>query len=262
MAGLRRIFETRERCFIPFVTAGHPDLAATREIILAMAEAGADIIEVGIPFSDPVADGPIIQRSSFEALQHHYTMSDYIELVRQIRDRSDVGLLFMTYLNPVLQFGLSRLEAEASAAGLDGILITDLTPEEFEVLQKSGPLFQKLETVFLVAPTSTPERMERICAASSGFIYLVARTGVTGNQTDIKSAVPTTVARLREHTDLPIAVGFGIRSASDVEAVWRYAEGAVVGSAIVQFIDENRGATDLAQRVRTYLEKNLIPRRK
>src|SRR5690606_31010555 len=136
MAGLRRIFETRERCFIPFVTAGHPDLAATREIILAMAEAGADIIEVGIPFSDPVADGPIIQRSSFEALQHHYTMSDYIELVRQIRDRSDVGLLFMTYLNPVLQFGLSRLEAEASAAGLDGILITDLTPEELEVLQK------------------------------------------------------------------------------------------------------------------------------
>lgn len=262
MVGLRRIFETREHCFIPFVTAGHPDLETTREIILAMADAGADIVEIGIPFSDPVADGPIIQRSSFEALRHHYTMSDYIELVRQIRSRSDVGLLFMTYLNPVLRFGLSRLEAEASAAGLDGILISDLTPEEFEVLQKAGRLFQKLETVFLVAPTSTPERMRRICAASTGFVYLVARTGVTGNQTDIKATVPATVARLREQTDLPIAVGFGIRSASAVEKVWRYAEGAVVGSAIVQFIDENRGSADLARRVGTYLEKDLIPKRK
>lgn len=262
MAGLRKILESREHCFIPFVTAGHPDLETTREMILAMADAGADIIEIGIPFSDPVADGPVIQKSSFDALSHHYTMHDYLELVRKIRSRSGVGLLFMTYLNPVLRFGLERLEEEASEAGLDGILISDLTPEEYAVMEDGGRLFQKLETVFLVAPTSTPERMRRICEASTGFVYLVARTGVTGNQTDIKATVPATVARLREQTDLPIAAGFGIRSASDVEEVWRYAEGAIVGSAIVQFIEENRGHSDLPQRVRTYLEKDLIPKRK
>lgn len=254
MSRLSEIFATHEKCFVSFVTAGHPDLEATEEIVLELARVGSHIVEIGIPFSDPIADGPVIQHSSFQALRHNYTMSDYVELVRRVRRQTEAGLVFMTYINPVLRYGMERLEDEAGQAGLDGILISDLTPEEYGLMKP----IEKLDTVFLAAPTSSDRRLERICRASRGFIYLVARTGVTGNHSDLQRSVPATVARLRRLTNLPIAVGFGIRSWEDVQKVWQWADAAVVGSAIVQFIDEHQEESQLAERVGEYLKTHLL----
>ncbi|MDA2938060.1 tryptophan synthase subunit alpha [Acidobacteria bacterium AH-259-A15] len=254
MSRLSEIFAKNKKCFIPFVTAGHPDLAMSREIILNLAAAGSHMVEIGIPFSDPIADGPIIQKSSFEALKHGYSFSDYIDLVRQLRAKTDLGLIFMTYINPVLKYGLKQLDREGSEAGLDGVLISDLTPEEYSRME---PL-QALDTIFLAAPTSSDERLQRIGEASRGFVYLIARTGVTGTQSDVEHLVPETVARLRRYTRLPIAVGFGITSSKDVRKVWQYADGAVVGSAIVRFIEEHQSTADLARKVGEYVRKDLI----
>ncbi|MFQ5739042.1 MAG: tryptophan synthase subunit alpha [Acidobacteriota bacterium] len=255
MSRLSEIFAANDRCFIPFVTAGHPDLASSEEIILQLAAAGSHIVEIGIPFSDPIADGPIIQRSSFDALRHRHSIGDYLGLVRRVRSRSGVGMIFMTYLNPVLKYGLDRLESEAEEAGLDGILISDLTPEEF---RRMGAL-EQLDTVFLSAPTSSEKRLERICQVSRGFIYVVARTGVTGRRSNLEAQVPTTIRRLRQYTQMPVAVGFGITSAEAVRQVWQYAEGAVVGSAIVRFIEEHRSQRQLARQVGAYVRQHLIP---
>jgi len=230
------------------VTAGYPNLEATTEIVVALAANGAHVVELGIPFSDPIADGPVIQKSSFEALRHGYSMDDYLGLVRSVRRRSDVGLIFMSYMNPLYNYGLDRLDKEGGAAGLDGVLISDLTPEAYCRLGTR----LTLDTIFLAAPTSSDERLKKICAFSRGFVYLVARTGVTGGHTDINALVPDTVARLRRHTDLPVSVGFGISSYEDVQRVWKYAEGAIVGSAIVKFIQEHQEEPDLARKVGEY----------
>ena len=254
MSRLAQIFKQNKKCFIPFVTAGHPDLKTTREIVFSLVEAGSHIVEIGIPFSDPIADGPIIQRSSFEALGHGHSFSDYLNLVRELREQTDVGLIFMTYLNPVLRYGREKLDREAAEAGLDGILISDLIPEEYACMDP----FKKLDTVFLAAPTSSDQRLETIQAASKGFVYVVARTGVTGKQSDVGQSAPDTVERLRRLTQLPIAVGFGITSAEDVRQVWQYAEGAIVGSAIVRFIEEHRSDRNLAVKVGEYVRKDLI----
>ena len=254
MSRLSEIFARNKKCFIPFVTAGHPDLETTREIVLALAAKGSHIIEIGIPFSDPIADGPIIQKSSFQALQHGYSFADYIDLIRQIRRETEVGLVFMTYVNPVLSYGLEKLDQEGVEAGLDGLLISDLTPEEYSRME---PL-QTLDTIFLAAPTSSDQRLQKILEVSRGFVYLVARTGVTGSQSDVEALVPKTMERLRRYTQLPIAVGFGITSAQDVSKVWQYADAAVVGSAIVRFIEEHRSEADLAKKVGEYVRKSLI----
>lgn len=254
MSRLSGIFNTNKKCFIPFVTAGHPDLEATEKIVLSLAGAGSHIVEIGIPFSDPIADGPVIQRSSFDALRHGYSFSDYLELVRRLRKQTEVGLIFMTYINPVLQHGLKRLEEEGARAGLDGILISDLTPEEYV---RMDPL-ERLDTIFLAAPTSSDERLQKISRVSRGFVYLVARTGVTGSRSDVDALVPLAVKRLRRCTPLPIAVGFGITSAEDVQKVWQHAEGAVVGSAIVRFIEENKGDGDLARKVGEYVRRKFL----
>ena len=255
MSRLSKIFSTNTRCFIPFVTAGHPDLDTTGDIIVKLAEVGAHIVEIGIPFSDPIADGPVIQKSSFAALQQGYSIDDTIEMVRQVRSRCEVGLIFMTYLNPVLKYGLQHLEQEAAAAGLDGILISDLTPEEYGRMEPFG----QLDSIFLAAPTSSSRRLEKIARASRGFIYLVARTGVTGNRSDIGESVARTIQRIRQYSSLPIAVGFGITSAADVKRVWQLAEAAVVGTAIVRFIEEHREASDLPEKVGEYVKRQLLP---
>lgn len=255
MSRLSKIFSANKKCFIPFVTAGHPDLGKTEEIILALAESGAHIVEIGIPFSDPIADGPVIQKSTFAALEHGYTVGDYIEMVRRLRAKTSVGLIFMTYMNPVLSYGLKRLDEEASAAGLDGILISDLTPEEYNRLQ---PLKQ-LDTVFLAAPTSSDKRLDSICAAGRGFIYLIARTGVTGGHSDIGENLQSIVERIRKRTQLPIAVGFGVSSADDVRRVWHLADGAIVGTALVEFIEEHKEEENLAEQVRDFVETQLMP---
>ena len=254
MSRLSEIFASNKRCFIPFVTAGHPDLEKTAEIILSLASAGSHIVEIGIPFSDPIADGPIIQRSSHQALQHGHSFADYLRLVRRVRSQTDVGLIFMSYLNPILSYGLEKLDQEGREAGLDGLLISDLTPEEYAHMQ---PL-ESLDSVFLAAPTSSDQRLKRIGEVSRGFLYLVARTGVTGTHSDVDALVPATVARIRRHSDLPIAVGFGITSSEDVRKVWQHAEGAVVGSAIVRFIEEHQSDSNLAGQVGEFVRKNLI----
>lgn len=256
MSTLSARFAEGRKCFIPYITAGDPGIEETEAIVLALARAGADIVEIGIPFSDPVADGPVIQRAAQRALRHNLGWADYLELVRRIRTKSDVGLLFMTYCNPVLRHGMARLDEEGFAAGLDGILVSDLVPEENDRLTER---FTRLEQVFLAAPTSTDERLRRIAAASRGFVYLVARTGVTGARSDLEASLPALAARLRRITDLPLAAGFGIATADDVRSVWRVADGAIVGSAIVRCIEEQGPGPGLAEAVARFVRERLLP---
>lgn len=220
---------------IPYITAGDPSLADTIEIAVALAGAGADIIELGVPFSDPVADGPVIQRASERALAQGVRLEDVLEAARAVRRRTEAGLLLFSYYNPMLQFGLERFAAAAAAAGLDGVLATDLIPEEGgayrAAVQKAG-----LETVFLAAPTSPDARLRAIGEASTGFVYAVSRLGVTGARAQVASSAAELVRRLREQTKLPIALGFGLSRAEQVAEVAGFADGAVVGTALVERI--------------------------
>ncbi|MBI4484021.1 MAG: tryptophan synthase subunit alpha [Acidobacteria bacterium] len=232
------------KAFIPYLTAGDPDLETTEQLLLELERAGADLVEVGVPFSDPVADGPVIQRASERALRHGYRMDDYLEVIGRIRQRSRVPLLLFSYYNPLLQYGLEKLADRARRVGLDAVLTTDLTPEE------AGPFCRAfrqagIDTVFLVAPTSTPERIRRIAAVSSGFIYLVSRTGVTGARERLSDEIQSKVQEVRSCTRLPVAVGFGISRPEHVRQVWELADGAVVGSALVAHIEQHRGERDL-----------------
>jgi tryptophan synthase alpha chain len=236
--------------FIPYVTAGDPDLEQTRKIVLGLAAAGADVIELGVPFSDPIADGPVIQRATERALRNHVRLRDVLRLGADIRRESDVPLLLFSYYNPLLRYGLEALAADAAAAGFDGILATDLTVEESEKFHTIATA-AGLNTVFLAAPTSSPERMKKIAAVSTGFLYAVSRTGVTGERDDLSRALQDFLSQLRRHTTIPIAVGFGVSTPGHVQAVWKQAEGAVVGSAIVAEIEKNIGQADLADRIRT-----------
>ena len=197
------------KAFIPYITAGDPDLATTESLVLALAEAGADLIELGVPFSDPMADGPVIQRASERALSKSIGVADILPMVERVRQKSDVPLLLFTYFNPLLQFAREGLGAKLKAAGIDGVLITDLIPEEaasFIAEMRAADL----DTVFLVAPTSTDERIKLIAEHSSGFIYVVARMGVTGMREGVATEVRSLVARVRSASALPVAVGFGI----------------------------------------------------
>jgi tryptophan synthase alpha chain len=236
MSKLSEVFKTKRKMVIPYVVAGFPDIETTEKTILALAEQGCQAIEIGIPFSDPVADGPAIQQASSIALSKGYKMADYLELIRRVRSQSAIALIAMTYFNPVQAYGVEKFDREFSRAGLDAILISDLVPEEYERLSHKF----ELDTIFLVAPTSTTERMGKICSVSRGFIYLVARTGITGEKTDFNSSVPSMVNNLRRMTKKPIAVGFGISNAGDVSNVCKHADAAIVGSAIVKTMLANQ----------------------
>lgn len=226
---------------VAYVTSGDPDLATTRDIVLASIRAGASVIELGVPFSDPVADGPVIQRASERALKHGTSLDQVLKLAAEIREQSQsVGLIIFTYLNPILQMGLPKFCKIARMAGVDGVLVTDLPVEE------AGPYLaemrkNELAPVFLAAPTSTDERLKRIAQASGGFVYAVSRTGVTGEQKQLPEDAQLLVRRLRKYTKLPIAVGFGISTPEQFAAVSGYADAAVVGSAIVATIERNPG---------------------
>ncbi len=231
------LFEKRP-ALIAYLTCGDPDLATTREVALAAIDAGARVIELGVPFSDPVADGPVIQRASERALAQRVSLADVIALGRELRKaRPQAGLIVFSYLNPVLRFGLARFCAAAADAGLDGALVTDLTLEEageyIGCMRSRG-----LATVFLAAPTSTDQRLRRIAKACSGFVYAVSRTGVTGERQELAGDARQLVARLRRYTRLPVAVGFGISSPEQFAAVGEFADAAVVGSAIVHTIEK------------------------
>ncbi len=237
-----------KKAFIPFLTAGDPDLDATHEIVLAMEDAGADIVELGVPFSDPIADGPVIQRATERALESGTSLLGILDLVSKIRASSEMPLLLFSYYNPLLNHGLEELARRAADIGLDGILASDLTVEE------SGPFVDTmsaagLNSVFLVAPTSSAERIEKIARTSTGFLYAVSRTGVTGEASELPDDLVDFLRHLREQTENPIAVGFGISRPEHVRAVWKEAEGAIVGSAIVKQIEECLGQADMAERV-------------
>ncbi len=223
---------------VAYVTCGDPSLDTTRNIILSAISAGADVIELGVPFSDPVADGPVIQRASERALQHHTSLQDVLDLAREVRKQSDTGLIVFSYLNPILRYGLEHFCLQAAAAGVDGALVTDLTVEEAGEYRRLMAAHQ-LATIFLAAPTSTDERLKRIAQASSGFVYAVSRTGVTGTQKQLASDAKDLVRRIRKYTKLPVAVGFGISNAEQFAQVGKFADAAVVGSAIVQAVEQN-----------------------
>jgi tryptophan synthase alpha chain len=241
----------RKPGLVAYLTCGDPDVATSRDIALGAIEAGADVIELGVPFSDPVADGPVIQRASERALRQGTTLQQVLGLAGEIRKRSHAGLIIFTYLNPVMRMGLAKFGAAAEAAGVDGVLITDLPVEESQDYLSQMQM-RNLATVFLAAPTSTDERLKQIARVSSGFVYAVSRTGVTGARQQLPEDAPALVRRLRKYTKLPVAVGFGISTAEQFSAVGKFADAAVVGSAIVDTIERNPGkeAESVAQFVR------------
>jgi tryptophan synthase alpha chain len=242
MTRIGRLFEDLKRDgrkgLIAYLTVGDPTPERTPALVEAMVRGGADLIELGVPFSDPIADGPVIQRAGERALRAGTTLTKVLEIAAQIRKRSDVPLLLFTYLNPVLRYGLEALARDAAAAGIDGCLLTDASVEEageyVKVMRGAG-----LDTVFLAAPTSSQRRLELVAKYSSGFVYLVSRTGVTGEQDSLSGSVGPLVSAMRAITSLPLAVGFGISRPEHVAELGRQVEAVVVGSAIVHLIERN-----------------------
>src|SRR5437870_3487552 len=239
------------KAFIPYITAGDPNLDTTLELVFALERAGADAIELGVPFSDPIADGPVIQRATERALRGGVTLRKVLQLGVDIRKKSEIPLVLFSYFNPLLNYGLEKLAKDAVKAGFDGVLASDLTVEESEsfvrTMRAAG-----LDTVFLVAPTSSPERMKKIAETSTGFLYAVSRTGVTGEQRELAGDLKEFLQTLRTHTILPIAVGFGISRPEHVLAVWQEADAATVGSSIVKEVEQHIGRPDLVESVAAF----------
>jgi tryptophan synthase alpha chain len=233
-----RLRAEKRPALIAYIVGGDPSPAATPEIVAALERGGADLIELGVPFSDPIADGPVIQRGSERALKAGTKLSTVLDIAAQIRKQSEIPLLLFTYMNPVLRYGLEPLARAAVTSGIDGCLLTDLSVEEAEpyihVMRKAG-----LDTVFLAAPTSSRRRLELVAKYSTGFIYLVSRTGVTGERTSVSDSVAPLVAAMRGVTKLPLAVGFGVSTADHVRSIGAVADGVVVGSAFERAIEEN-----------------------
>jgi tryptophan synthase alpha chain len=238
-----------EMGIVAYITAGDPSLDATLEFVLALEEAGADVVELGVPFSDPLADGPTIQRASERALKSGASLPKILDLVSRIRESSQIPLVLFSYYNPILQMGLETFAAAASEAGVDGVLATDLSPEE-SVEYRRILTMHHLDTIFLCAPTSTDERLASIAACSSGFLYLVSRTGVTGAKDTLPDDLPALLRRVRNFTTLPIAVGFGISLPGHVTLLGGLADAAVVGSSLVAEIEHAKTPQQAAKALR------------
>lgn len=252
MTRISRLFERlraeHRPALIAYITAGDPSPAATPDLAAALERGGADLIELGVPFSDPIADGPVIQRGSDRALKAGTNLAKVLDIAAQIRKRSEIPLLLFTYMNPVLRYGLEALARAAVASGIDGCLLTDLSVEEAEpyirVMRAAG-----LDTVFLAAPTSSQRRLRLVAKYSTGFVYLVSRTGVTGERVNVSNSVEPLVTAMRRVTKLPLAVGFGISTAEHVRAMGALADGVVVGSAFERVIEENASSAGLCMKV-------------
>jgi tryptophan synthase alpha chain len=249
-----------ERALVAYFTAGDPSLALTRKLVVEAARRGADVIELGIPFSDPLADGPVIQRATQRALAAGVTLPRVLELVREMRGEVSVPLVFLTYYNPILAFGLKAFCRTSLEAGIDGVIVADLPPEE------SGPLRSEamaagLDLIHLVAPTSTPERMRKIARASEGFLYLVSLTGVTGERTALAPELTQQLRALRAITTKPVCVGFGIGTPEQAALVGQLADGVVVGSAIVRLVEQHASSTELLARVGDFIAGLKAPLR-
>jgi tryptophan synthase alpha chain len=243
--------------FIPFITAGDPNLATTADLLVELANSGASLIELGIPFSDPMADGPVIQRASERALKHGFGLEQILVTTKTVRTKINIPIVLFSYFNPLLQYGIDRLARDAHEAGVDGILVTDLTPEESQDFAQTLKR-NDLDMIFLVAPTSTDERLRMITAHASGFVYAVSRAGVTGTRENLSREAELLVSRVRKFSSLPVAVGFGISSAEQVAQTCSYADAAVVGSAIVAQIEKLAGSRSVVEDVGTFV-RSLIP---
>jgi tryptophan synthase alpha chain len=248
------------KAFIAYLTAGDPTPAHTASLVLALERGGADLIELGVPFSDPIADGPVIQRASERALKAGATLPGLLDTVREIRRKSEIPLVLFSYLNPLLKYGFDRLARDASGVGVDGALLTDLSVEEaaepVRRLREHG-----LDTVFLAAPTSSERRLRLVAQHSSGFIYLVSRTGVTGQRKSLSEAAAPLARRMRDLTILPLAIGFGISTPEHVAETAQIADGVVVGSAIVNFISMNAQSATLAEELEIFTRHLTAPLR-
>jgi tryptophan synthase alpha chain len=260
MSRIRDTFAALKRAkrgaFIPFITAGDPDLVTTERLLIELAEAGADIVELGIPFSDPLADGEVIQRASERALRNGVTLGAALDCIARVRQRINAPIVLFSYFNPLLQFGQDRLAQEAKQAGVDAVLVTDLIPEEAQSWTERLRQHD-LDPIFLVAPTTSDERLARIVQKACGFIYAVSRTGVTGAQEQLTQDAQRLVQRVRTVSDLPVAVGFGISTPEQVREVWHFADAAIVGSAIVSQVEKLTGQPDLVDIVGRYVRSLL-----
>jgi tryptophan synthase alpha chain len=244
--------------FIPFIVAGDPDLATTELLLIELASAGADIIELGVPFSDPVADGETIQRASERALRKGVTLLDALTSIARAKQRIDVPIVLFSYFNPLLKFGEEQLAKKAKQAGVDAILVTDLIPEEAQTW--TDTLVQcNLDPIFLVAPTTSDNRLKQIAQQARGFIYAVSRAGVTGTRAEMSGDAEQLVKRVRSVSDLPVAVGFGISTPAQLRQVWRFADAAVIGSAIVSQIESLDNSPELVKRVGDFARSLIAP---
>lgn len=233
----RKIKEKNGRAFIPYIMAGDPGIERTRQLVKMLEECGADIIELGVPFSDPLADGPTIQKAAQRALRGGMTLAGVMELVAGLRRGTQIPIILMTYYNPVFRYGEERFVRDASAAGVDGVIVPDLPPDEAGVLRKSARKAD-FDTIFLLAPTSTDERIRTVARASTGFIYYVSMTGITGAKLSMDSEIGSHIARIRQESGTPVGVGFGISTPEEAAAVCGFADGVIIGSAIVKRIEE------------------------
>ncbi len=254
MTRIAEVFRKGRKVLIAYITAGYPTPAETPDLVAALERGGVDLIELGVPFSDPVADGPVIQATSQQAIEAGTTLSGVLEIARIIRKTSQIPLMLFTYMNPAVKYGFEALARDAKESGIDGVLLTDLSVEEadtwVEVMRKAG-----LDTIFLAAPTSSDHRLDLVAKYSTGFIYVVSRTGVTGEQEALSSAAAPLLQKLKGRTSLPLALGFGISNGLQAGEAARYADGVVVGSAIMKMIQQGRNLEAFAQELRKGMDE-------
>ncbi len=259
MSAIAAVFERcrdeRRAAFIPYLTAGDPDFETSGRLLEALAAGGADLIELGVPFSDPIADGPVNQRAAARALAGGATLSGVLDLVARHRDKLGVPMVLFTYFNPILAAGIERFAERAEASGVDGVLCVDLPPEEAAEELIPALRARDLDSVFLLAPTSDRKRIRRVAEASTGFVYYVSRTGVTGARDELPKELLKEAKRMRRRLAQPLAVGFGISSPEQVKAVAKVADGVVVGSALVRLVEESAGDPALAERIESEVRR-------
>lgn len=253
-AKFKELKKKKKTTLIPFVMAGDPDLKTTKALVLEMERKGADIIELGVPFSDPIADGPTIQEADIRSLKHRTSLSDVLNLVKNLRRETEVPLVLMTYYNLLYNYGIEKFAIQAKKSGVDGVIAADLPIEEANNLQRYAKR-SNLDTIFLASPTSPPQRLKLIAKETRGFVYYVSLTGVTGAREELAEDLVSSLKRLKRLTNKPIAVGFGISRPEHVRKIKRYADGAVVGSAIISVIEKNLKSKNLVKRVGDFVER-------